>query len=325
MQNNRISIVSIVLLSLLAQVSWAFVSVYGGRGNYKILTARCDPIGTFGLNLYGDYFYQTYQDTFLGSTYNDHRHFGEGRANLSYTMFKFLELNGFANGFVRYDQKKDVIGLPGVSRKDAYSYGWKGFGGSAKTGMRLFRNETNFLSGYVGGRFGFETGGRVSKRDTALVNRGFPRFYGHYPDFDCRLLLGLEFGALGINANIGRIKAGRSWNSKTIREDKFVAGLSADLNINNRSSLFAEFVDYRGLEGGGDSVLGIGGVKVGLIPGMSIDLIFVKGINTDTAVWEAAGGLSFFSTLLPEVKKEKVLPTLWDASLMQRIRSRSRR
>ncbi|MEO0226298.1 MAG: hypothetical protein ABIL05_05045, partial [candidate division WOR-3 bacterium] len=160
--------------------------------------------------------------------YNDHRHFGSGRVNFSYTMFKFIEVNGFVSATVRYDQKTDVIGIPSILRKDVYSYGWTGYGGGLKVGHHLVRNEEKFFATYLGGKIGIEAGMRMPKRDTALVNRGFPRVYGHESDIDYRLLMGIEFGALGINANIGRINTGASWNSKVFREDKIFYGLTGD-------------------------------------------------------------------------------------------------
>jgi len=302
-----------VLFSLIvAQALWAFVSPYGGRGNYRVLTARCDRIGTFGLNLHGEYFYEEYQDTVLAQVYHDLRHFGEGRANLSYTIFKFIEMNGSAIGTVRYDQKEDIYGLPGVLRKDAYSYGWKGFGGGLKVGHHVLKSEERFTALYLGGKVGVETGNRLPRKDTALVNRGFPKIYGHEPDYDYRLLAGFEFGALGINGNIGRIDKGRSWNFRTYREDKLFYGLSADLNIRDRSSLFGEIVNYHGAQSG-DSVFGIGGIKLGLAPGMTIDAIFMRGI-TNAQEWVAAGGITLSSSLLPDVPVEKKT-----ASLLGRI------
>ncbi len=298
-----------VLFSLVAaQALWAFVSPYGGRGNYRVLTARCDRMGTFGLNLHGEYYYEEYQDTVLAQVYHDLRHFGEGRANLSYTIFKFIEMNGTAIGTVRYDQKEDIYGLPGVLRKDAYSYGWKGFGGGLKVGHHLLKSETRFTALYLGAKLGLESGTRLPRKDTALVNRGFPKVYGHELDYDYRLLAGFEFGALGINGNIGRIDKGRSWNTRTYREDKIFYGLTADLNIRDRSSLFGEIVNYHGAQSG-DSVFGIGGIKLGLAPGMTIDAIFMRGI-TNAQDWVAAGGITLSSSLLPDVPVEKKTASL---------------
>ena len=272
-------------------------SLYGGRGGYELFNARTVEFGNFAFDLIADYYYQGYIDTADSDTFHDRRHFGSGWLTLTFAPFPYFELFGHLTGFLHYDEKVEPIEIPIRARKDAYVYGSRSFGGGVKLGYPIVDGFPFSL--IIGGRAAITASFNPPQNYDTLINRGFPPPENHSPDYDLRFLTTLEFGALGLNLNLGQIIRGRDRNTLLDRPDLGIYGLGLDLNVRNRTWLFGEIYTL------GDSSHFTGGLKLGLFPNSTFDIFFKRSLSDSQ--WRVAAGLSIFSTITPQVKKGAVI------------------
>jgi len=277
----------------------SFTSIHGGRGNYHLFTGRPMNFGNFSFDMVADYYYETYIDSTPTDVYEDRRHFSDGWFTLTFAPLPYTELFANGVGFFRYDEKTEHIQIPVQLRKDIYKYGKKGFGGGVKLGYPVLRAENLAFTGYLGGRAGIMASFKPPPDYDTLVNRGFPPFEYHNPDYDLRFLTTLEFGALGINFNGGYLNRGSDRTTGMTRGDLGVYGVSIDLNVRNRTWLFGEAFSL------GDSSYLTGGLKLGIGSNFAFDLFVERGI-TNPEFWKVAAGFTVFSTVTPTPKKKAI-------------------
>lgn len=293
-----LTMITLISSAVMIIQGFGFTSIYGGRGDYYLLTARPMDFGNFSFDMIADYYYETYTDidTVYNDTFEDRRHFGNGWFTLAFSALPYTEIYANGVGFFHYDEKSEHIQIPVQLRKDAYVFGKKGFGGGIKVGFPVLRARGLAFAAYLGGKAGIMTSFKPPADYDTLTNRGFPPFDYHNPDYDFRFLTTLEFGALGLNFNGGYLNRGSNRGTGQPRSDLGVYGVGLDLNVRNRTWLFGETFSL------GDSSFYTAGLKLGVGSSLSFDLFIERGL-TDPDFWKLAAGFTVFSTVPAKPKR----------------------